>query len=251
MWLAEKAEHARRLGGFWLIFWPVAIVASYAVLWFQARIHANDSILMILTMIGLVPLINMPFDWASVGFTRALLRRGCERGAMSPLWLGLIDFAIGLALLLLLAASLVVALHLVDVVVSRHRDGVELIDMPKRLIALYARPGDPGNWWVYLTLFSTLIPSALNLLVGMISVATWYPRRQRLELRRKIGLLQPTGRGPTQHSILLALSLHAFVGTLATGLLMWGTLALFASLAPYVLEMYLLLAVALTWLLVV
>jgi hypothetical protein len=29
-------------------------------------------------MIALLPLVNLPFDWASIGMTRALLRRGCE-----------------------------------------------------------------------------------------------------------------------------------------------------------------------------
>jgi hypothetical protein len=53
----------------------------------------------------------MPFDWASLGFTRALLRWGCEPDAPSPLWLGLFDFAIGLVLLVLLTLVLIAGLH--------------------------------------------------------------------------------------------------------------------------------------------
>ena len=248
-WLAQRASSRARLGSFWLMLWPVAIVVCYLGLWLQARLQGPDTASMPLIVIGLVPLVNMPFDWASVGFTRALLRRGCERDAMAPLRLGSIDFAIGLILLLLLAATLIVALHLVDVVMAPYRQGTDLIDVPKRLLALYARPGDPGNWWIYLTLFSTLIPSVLNLLVGMVSVATWFPRRQRLAIRRKIRLLSQSGRDTTRHAILRSLGLHAGFGTAATGLLIWATLSLLALVAPYVLQMFLLFAVWLEWVL--
>jgi hypothetical protein len=33
-----------------------------------------------LMFLGLLTLINAPFDWASLGLTRALLRRGLELG---------------------------------------------------------------------------------------------------------------------------------------------------------------------------
>jgi hypothetical protein len=44
-----------------------------------------------LVFLGLLSLINAPFDWASLGLTRALLRRGLELGACWPYALALVD----------------------------------------------------------------------------------------------------------------------------------------------------------------
>ena len=74
-------------------------------------------------MFALIPIVNVPFDWASLGLTRALLRRGVEEGAPSPLWLGLGDFVLGLILLALLAVALIAALQTADALIA-HFGGV-------------------------------------------------------------------------------------------------------------------------------
>jgi hypothetical protein len=38
----------------------------------------------LLLFLGLLTLLNAPFDWVSVGLTRALLRRGPELGGWWP-----------------------------------------------------------------------------------------------------------------------------------------------------------------------
>jgi len=45
----------------------------------------------LLLFLGLLTLLNAPFDWASRGLTRALLRRGLERGGWWPYLLALVD----------------------------------------------------------------------------------------------------------------------------------------------------------------
>jgi len=42
----------------------------------------------------LLTLLNAPFDWASLGLTRALLRRGLELGGWWPYVLALVDAAL-------------------------------------------------------------------------------------------------------------------------------------------------------------
>ena len=42
-------------------------------------------------VVGLLTLLNAPFDWASLGLTRALLRRGLELGGWWPYLLALVD----------------------------------------------------------------------------------------------------------------------------------------------------------------
>ena len=230
------------------MFFPCAVGACYLGLWAMAATGIGSTPLILLVMIGLVPLVNTPFDWASVGFTRALLRRGCDRGAPSPLWLGLLDFAIGLVLLVLLAAALVAGLHAVNwltVLVA----GKELIDLPNRLYILIRWPRAPENWWIYLTLFSTLIPSALNLVIGMFSlVSVAFPLHRRW-LIKTIPRLQATGWDETRRRALAVLGAQAFLGVFMAGLVLWGAAATMLYVGQYVLFGLLYEARLLEWLL--
>ena len=204
------------------------LAACLGGLWLMARhsirtLEAGGTLLVMLT---LVPLVNMPFDWASIGVTRGLLRRGSARGASPalPFLLGIADFLIGLALLVALACALVLALHTADAVVLAAGADKPLIDVPARLLTLGRTPYDPENWWVYLTLFSTLIPSAFNLAIGMISLATVSSERRRNSLIRRIEHLSADGKGEggTRFEIVVSLATPVFLGTLATGLLIWA-----------------------------
>lgn len=220
----------------------------YLGLWASTAYHASDNRKLLLVMLGLVPLLNVPLDWASIGFTRALLRRGCERDAPSPLWLGLLDFAIGLGLLVILAAVLILGLHAADSLIVR-AGGTLLINVPRRLYQLIATPRDPGNWWIYLTLFSTPIPSALNLAIGSFSLTTlWFPRH-RLHLIAKIRGLHGAGLDKTRREILLGLGMQAFLGAFAAGLAIWGVVSGLLLLAPYMLFALEYEAVVVEWLL--
>jgi hypothetical protein len=199
-------------------------------------------------MLGLVPLVNLPLDWASIGFTRALLRRGCEPDAPSALWLGLLDFAIGVLLLICLATFLVVALHVADSVVLR-AGGKQLINVPARLYQLIVTPRAPANWWIYLTVFSTLIPSAMNLMIGIFSLVTVSFPKHRARLVAKIRGLQGAGLDRTRREILLALGTQAFLGALTSGLVIWGVIAALLLLAPYMLFGLVYVSVYIEWLL--
>lgn len=195
-----------------------------------------------------MPLLNVPLDWASIGVTRALLRRGCERGAPSPLLLGLLDFAIGLGLLIVPAAFMVVGLHAADAVIVR-AGGKVLIDVPRRLHRLITTPGDPGNRWIYVTVFSTLIPSTMNLAIGTFSVVTLsFPKHRNRPIAKIRGLRGP-GLDRTRREILLALGAQAFLGAFAAGLAIWGVVWALLSLAPYFLSGLESVAVHVAWLL--
>lgn len=225
--LVQWASNRRRLGTLWLILWPLEIVGCYGLLWAANRAGLGDGALLFIVLLALVPLVNVPFDWASVGFTRALLRYGCEPNVLSPLWLGLIDFAIGLFLVILLAISLIFALHLVDVIISRAPNEPQLIDLPRRLVDIGRDPFDHGNWWVYLTLFSTLIPSAFNLLIGILSLVTWSIPTWRNELIKQIkSLKRRTGYGSTRTKISLQLGVIVGFATFLSGTLMWVVVVL-------------------------
>jgi hypothetical protein len=154
----------------------------------------------LILMMGGLPLVNLPFDWASIGVTRALLRRGCDRRGAGitrlPTLLGLLDFLLGVALLTLLALALIATLTAADAILlhagaRQEFDAIGLIDK------IAADPGDPAHGWVYFTLLSTLLPSFLNLLVGVISLLTFSLPPLRRWLIVTIPTLDGKGLGGT------------------------------------------------------
>jgi len=181
-------------------------------------------------MLSLVPLINLPLDWLSVGATRGLLRRGCAPGGHPalPFLYSLADLAIGLVLLVILIIALVLGLQAADALVW-HASQRHLIDVPARLAALRENPASPQNWWIYVTLFSTLIPSALNLFLGTISLTFVSRPASRLDLIRRIRRLTPTGRESTRFRISVRLMLPVFFGATMAGLILWGAFELLAA----------------------
>ncbi len=186
--------------------------------------------LLFIVMLGLVPLVNIPFDWASVGVTRALLRRGCEADARSPFWLGVLDFGLGVVLLIGLAAALMAALWAADRLTA-HPGTAPLIDLPRLVHRIATDPDESANWWVYLTLFSTMIPSVLNCLIGAFSLISWSLPSWRRWMLEVIPTLEQPGLGRTRRLVQLALGGQVAVGTVLTGVVLWG----FAWLAPHLL----------------
>jgi hypothetical protein len=155
-----------------------------------------------------------------------------ERGSLPPLVLGLIDFAIGLLLSLALGCALVAGLHLVDAL-SLSAGAGQLIDVQARLRALGEHPADPGNWWIYATLFSTLLPSFANAVIGCVSlVAANLPAWSRRWMVKRINRLAAKD-GAAQVTLQIKLAAPAAVGTFAAMVLLWvGTVALIAWSAP-------------------
>lgn len=238
-YLAERAHKAQRAGHFWLAYFPVALLIAYTVLWTSALLEAGPGPLLLIVMLSLVPLLNLPLDWLSIGFTRGLLRRGCAPGGNPalPFLLGAADFVIGMILLMALIIVLILGLQLADALVV-HAGGKLLVNVPERLYRLYAEPGATENWWIYVTLFSTLMPSALNLMIGTISLTTVSRRATRADLIRRIRRLPDTGRASTRFRISVRLMLPVFVGSILSGLILWGVflvLSWFGSLALHTL----------------
>ena len=211
-------------------------------MWDLTRYRFSDNGILLLIMIGLVPLLNIPFDFVAIGFTRGLLRRGIapRASALLPFQLGVLDAGIGLLLQLLLAATLVAGLQAADALMRHAGADHPVIDVPARLARLGEAPYAAENWWIYFTLFSTLIPSALNLAAGTISLVTISSPRQRMRLCERIrGLGDGKGLGPTRFEIMLGLATPVAFGTLLAGLVLWGLFLLALQAGPFVLRQFL------------
>ncbi|MGB4763093.1 MAG: hypothetical protein WBH27_01080 [Planktomarina temperata] len=125
----------------------------------------NQAVLFLLTM-GLLPLVNAVFDFASVGLTRYLLRLGLEQKRAA--WRAVLDGLGGIAIFFALGCTLIA---FVTFVVPA--DGVPLVDLTQLFADMRRAPGD--YIWLMVTLFSTLIPTLLHLSVAVLTLGLQYP----------------------------------------------------------------------------
>jgi hypothetical protein len=127
-------------------------------------------------VVGLLTLFNAPFDWASLGLTRALLRRGLELGGWWPYLLALADALAAAVIIALLAITTVIGVQMFDHL-AEHSGGVDALVLPldKLFDGIAAQPSAPEYWWVFALLLSTMIPSLLNLMIGGASLLRRIP----------------------------------------------------------------------------
>ncbi|MDB4218190.1 hypothetical protein N9783_01665 [Planktomarina temperata] len=125
----------------------------------------NQAVFFMLTM-GVLPLVNAVFDFASVGLTRYLLRLGLEKKRAA--WPAVLDGLGGIAIFFALGCTLIA---FVTFVVPA--DGVPLVDLTQLFADMRRAPGD--YIWLMVTLFSTLIPTLLHLSVAVLTLGLQYP----------------------------------------------------------------------------
>lgn len=130
----------------------------------------------LLLFLGLLTLINAPFDWASLGLTRALLRVGLERGGWWPLLLALIDAVCAALIVALLTIAMVLGIQAFNSLAVLG-GGTAILSLERLLAGIGNRETaqEPEFWWVYVLLLSTLVPSLINLGIGGASLMRGLP----------------------------------------------------------------------------
>jgi hypothetical protein len=164
-----------------------------------------------LFFLGVLPLVNVVFDWGSIGLTRWLLRR-THQGHSA--WLNAaIDIVSALAILVLLAIATVATVQSFNLLAQSSGATAPLVDVAGLLATLRDKPGDPSVWWIYAILFSTLLPSALHgclaagtLITARLVPPTWL-EAHRVGLRQayKEGTLEGNRRLLLYHARLMTL----------------------------------------------
>jgi hypothetical protein len=138
----------------------------------------------LLLFLGLLTLLNAPSDWASLGLTRALLRRGLELGGWWPYLLALIDACLAAVIIALLALIMVIGVQAFDELAA-HGGGEKamVLPLPALFDGIAKNPGAPEYWWAYVLLLSTMIPSLVNLAISGMALTRGIPGLGRLLLR--------------------------------------------------------------------
>ena len=138
----------------------------------------------LLLFFGLLTLVNAPFDWLSIGLTRALLRRGLERGGWWPLFYALIDAALAAVIIAALTVAMVVFVQAFDDLAALAAgDNAKILPLDRLFSGIAAHPEAPEYWWAYALLLSTMIPSLANLMIGGASLVRGVPGFPAMPLR--------------------------------------------------------------------
>jgi hypothetical protein len=172
MWSVENGIQGWFLSALFLVM----TFAVFAIAWFAAPLDSWRGAGALLLVFGLLTLVNAPFDWFAIGLTRALLRRGLAPGGRGPYFYAAVDALVAIPVIALLAFVSVLAVQTFDDIAAL-RAGPEARIMPldKLFPGLDLHPGDPEYWWIWLMLFSTLIPSATNLCIAAASLMRGAP----------------------------------------------------------------------------
>ena len=113
-----------------------------------------------------MPLVNAPFDWLSTGLTRWLLRHNVTaEGVRKRLALSTVDFLAALAILVALAVAMVVAIEGFNAAAGR-----TLADVAGLIEDIRQNPLAGRHFWVYFTLFSTLLPTLIHADLAVMSL---------------------------------------------------------------------------------
>jgi hypothetical protein len=177
----------------------------------------------LLLFLGLLTLLNAPFDWASLGLTRALLRRGLELGGWWPYILGLVDAALASVIIACLALVMVIGVQAFDEL-AVHGGGKPVLPLDTLFDGIAQNPAAPEYWWAYALLLSTMIPSLVNLAIGGMAFTRGIPWLGRFLL-----LWIPEGKAIPEYRRQLAaigvttqMFAGAFLGIAAQAFLAWG-----------------------------
>jgi hypothetical protein len=180
--IAYRANKSGRLGTFLSIFLPVMFLVCLAEVSFLPASKNFEPFGPLLLFFGLLTLLNAPFDWASLGLTRALLRFGLELGGWWPYALALVDAALAAVIIAALALTMVVGVQAFDAL-AVHGGGAPVLPLGALFDGVAANPNAPEYWWLYALLLSTMIPSLVNLVIGGTSLVRGLPGVPSLLLR--------------------------------------------------------------------
>jgi hypothetical protein len=169
-------------GAFLTLFIPGMILACLGAAVWLSSLPIWQILGPLLLFLGLLTLLNAPFDWFSLGLTRALLRRGLEIGGWAPYFLAIVDAALAAGVIVALTLAMVIGVQFFDAA-GVHGGGKAILPLDALFNGIAANPWAPEYWWLYALLLSTMVPSLVNLVIGGTSLVRGLPGVPSLLLR--------------------------------------------------------------------
>ncbi len=227
-----EALNGRAIRGGWQHKFQVGLIAFLLLITLLAPAFVAGGELWpvfgsLLLFLGLLTLLNAPFDWASIGLTRLLLRRGLEKEGWWPVWLGLLDALLAAPVIVLLTLTCALGIQAFDTMAwFGGGPNARILPLETLFDGIHANPTAPEYWWVYVMLVSTMIPSLVNLTIGTTSMLRGITPIRRWLLARMPATAAPshTDRALMTTVLSLQVFLAVPIGVLAQGVLLWVVL---------------------------
>ena len=208
-WMKNVALHQRWHGLFLSLFVPAMILICLGAAFILSRFTGWQITGPLALFFGLLTFINAPFNWASLGLTRALLRRGLELGGWWPVALALVDAFFAAGIIALLAITMVIGVQAFDDLAVLG-GGQRVLPLDVLFDGIKASPSAVKYWWLYALLLSSMIPSFINLMIGGASFICGVPGLTSVLLQ-----FLPVGRAVPAFNrawIALVLTVQVFLG---------------------------------------
>jgi hypothetical protein len=109
------------------------------------------------------------------------MRRALELGGWWPYLLSLMDACLASAVATYTISTIVIGIQAFDEL-AVHGGGAAVLPLPALFDGIAKNPGAPEYWWIYAFLFSTMIPSLINLAIGGMALMQGIPGLGRLLL---------------------------------------------------------------------
>ena len=157
--LTERPKGHHAVWRFLSSFLVLILLTFVIIVFWHPADRTNQRTTYLVLFFAILPIFNALADFASIGLTRLLVRRGLSGW---PFKQGAADLMLGGAIFALLGITLITYLHLV-----RTPDG-PLLDLPGLFAGLHA---DPGAYvWLGVMMISTLLPTLLHFAVAVFSL---------------------------------------------------------------------------------
>ncbi|MGB1311683.1 MAG: hypothetical protein ACPG47_10740 [Leucothrix sp.] len=164
---------------YWFVYSLLFFTVSLAALVWIENVNAISLLLFYL----ILPLVNTPLDWLSLGITRALLqsiRFNQHRFTKAFIW-GVLDLGLALIALLLVSGATVSVISMANVLAIK-----PIIDLQALFISLNNLDNWKDNLWIYFMLLSTLIPTAVHFALAGGALTLAVSNKKRAEILEDI-----------------------------------------------------------------
>ena len=208
----------------WLVYWcaclaTLAWATTFAGQWIDTGPAA------LIAFLGLLPLVNVVWDWVSLEITRGLLAASLVGGRLRALACSALDLGGAIVCLTLLAITTAAAIEAFNLLAVRS-GGKPLLELQAVLEGVREDPGAVMYWWIYVMLFSTFVPTLAHAGIAATSLA-W--RSIGATRRRQIADWIESGGDLGERNTLRRKAARAIFWLGVAG---WGTTAVaFAALA--------------------
>lgn len=199
------------------------------VVHYSSKIDGTGATLII--FLGLLPPLNAVFDFISVGLTRLLLRWGAVSPGSGALVWAFADVVGAIFFFALLGLALVTMVHWLNALAA-----APLLDLGGLLSDIRADPG--AYWWLYVTIFSTLLPTLLHLMLASFTfLLTIMPNGLTLFIRRQLPRIETDE--VAKALVFWPLSTVGFLAIAAVAFGFYGLVTGLLAVFPYLGDWYL------------